>query len=109
MNPNQPIKPVNLDKAKSYLGLAMRAGKLVTGDEGVLAAIRSGQAVMVWIAEDASANAKKKYQDKCHSYHVPLMERLNRQELGACIGKPERVVVAVTDKGFAEMINKVLF
>jgi ribosomal protein L7Ae-like RNA K-turn-binding protein len=102
------MNPAHLHKAKSYLGLAMRAGKLVTGDEGVLQAIRSGQAVMVWIAEDASANALKKYRDKCHFFHVPLIERLTREELGTCVGKPQRVVVAVTDKGFAEMIQKVL-
>ena len=95
-------------KIMSYLGLAMRAGKLATGEEAVLQAIRSGQAVKVLIAEDASENARKKYRDKCAFYQVPLSEPLNRHELGRAIGKAERVAVAVTDPGFAGLIDKVL-
>lgn len=95
-------------KMLSYLGLAMRAGKLVTGDEGVIKAIRSGQASVVIMAEDASANAKKKYRDKCQSYQVPLIECCSRDELGSSIGKAERVIIAVTDAGLSQLIQKSL-
>jgi ribosomal protein L7Ae-like RNA K-turn-binding protein len=94
------------DKFMSYLGLAMRAGKLITGDEGVLKAVRSGEAKLVVMAEDASPNMQKKYRDKCGSYQVPLIERGSRFELGASIGKAERVLIAVTDSGFAQMLRK---
>jgi ribosomal protein L7Ae-like RNA K-turn-binding protein len=90
----------------SYLGLAMRAGKLTTGDTGVMEAIRKGDAKLVVLAQDASDNAKKKYKDKCSHYGVTLMEYGSREELGASIGKAERVVLAVTDPGFAKMIGK---
>lgn len=40
--------------------MAMRAGKLVTGDETVLKAVRSGKAKLVLVAGDASDNTKKK-------------------------------------------------
>ncbi|MEI7026332.1 L7Ae/L30e/S12e/Gadd45 family ribosomal protein [Paenibacillus sp. y28] len=93
-------------KTKSYLGLAMRAGKLVTGDEGVLKAVRSGEARLVLIAEDAAGNARKKFTDKCSHYGVQLLEAGSRFDLGACIGKPERVVVAVCDAGFAKLIRE---
>lgn len=84
----------------------MRAGKLVTGDEGVLKAIRSGDAKLVIIAEDASPNTRKKFQDKCLFYGVPLMEVGTKAELGGSIGKEMRVILGVLDGGFAHMLQK---
>jgi ribosomal protein L7Ae-like RNA K-turn-binding protein len=96
----------NHTKTLSYLGLALRAGKLASGDEAVLKAVRDGTAKLVFLAGDASDNAKKKYRDKCAYYNVPLLEIWGRRELGHSIGKPERVVVAVTDEGLSELVRK---
>ncbi|WP_276352458.1 L7Ae/L30e/S12e/Gadd45 family ribosomal protein [Cohnella caldifontis] len=92
------------NKALSRLGLAMRAGKLVTGEETVLKAIRAGEAKLVVLAGDASENTGKKLADKCGSYGVPLVTGFTRYELGWAVGKPERVMFAVTDQGFADLI-----
>jgi len=101
-----PIRNVQetMSKALSYLGMAMRAGKLVTGDDTVLKSIRQGKAHLVIVAGDASDNTKKKYRDKCGYYNVKLAEAFDRVELGMAIGKEARVLVAVTDAGFARMI-----
>lgn len=48
-----------MSKTLSYLGLAMRAGKIVTGDEAVLKAVRSSEARLVVLAGDASDNTQK--------------------------------------------------
>ncbi|WP_019003803.1 L7Ae/L30e/S12e/Gadd45 family ribosomal protein [Cohnella laeviribosi] len=93
------------NKALSRLGLAMRAGKLVTGEEFVLKAIRSGDAKLVLLAGDASELTRKKVEDKCGSYNVPLLIGYTRYELGGAVGKPERVLFAVTDRGFADLIR----
>ncbi|MBW5444531.1 50S ribosomal protein L7ae [Cohnella sp. CFH 77786] len=92
------------NKALSRLGLAMRAGKLVSGEETVLKAVRAGEAKLVVLAKDASDNTGKKLADKCGSYNVPLVVGFTRFELGGAVGKPERVMFAVTDQGFADMI-----
>jgi ribosomal protein L7Ae-like RNA K-turn-binding protein len=92
------------NKALSRLGLAMRAGKLVSGEETVLKAVRAGDAKLVVLAKDASDNTGKKLADKCGSYNVPLVVGFTRFELGGAVGKPERVMFAVTDQGFADMI-----
>ena len=97
-----------MSKTLSYLGLAMRAGKIVTGDEAVLKAVRSSEARLVVLAGDASDNTQKKFRDKCGTYNIPLVIAFHRDELGASIGKDQRVVLAVTDKGFAEMISRTL-
>ena len=92
------------NKTLSQLGMAMRAGKLITGDEIVLKAVRSKQAYLVIVAADASANTKKKFRDKCNTYGIQLAEAFDRDQLGKAIGKPERVVLAVTDAQFGKMI-----
>lgn len=92
----------------SGLGLAMRAGKLVTGDELVLKSIRSREAKLVIVAGDASANTQKKFRDKCGTYNIPLIIGFDREALGRSVGKPERVVLAITDPGFTEMIRKAI-
>lgn len=92
------------NKMYSMLGLAMRAGKVAAGDDTVLKAVRSGEAKLVILAEDAAPNAQKKYRDKCSHYQIPLVEYGSRFELGSAIGKVDRVVLAVTDKGFADRI-----
>ncbi|MFC4598984.1 YlxQ family RNA-binding protein [Cohnella hongkongensis] len=93
------------NKALSRLGLATRAGKLISGEEVVLKAIRSGEAKLVILAGDASENTRKKIKDKCSSYDVPLLVGFTRFELGSAVGKPERVLFAVTDRGFADMLS----
>lgn len=94
------------DKFFSNLGLAMRAGKLVTGEEMVIDAVRSGEAKLVIVAEDASDNTYKKINDKCSYYHVPIHQIGRREQLGSSIGKEARVAIAVTDAGFARMLLK---
>ncbi len=88
------------------LGLAMRAGKVVHGEQAVLDAVRSQEAKLVLLAADASDNTRKKYADKCSHYHIPLVEYGTRDEIGAGIGKESRVAVAVTDSGFARLLTE---
>ncbi|MBA4602085.1 YlxQ family RNA-binding protein [Thermoactinomyces mirandus] len=95
-----------MDKLLQQLGLAMRAGRVVSGEEFVLKEIRSGKAWLVLLAVDAGRNTKKKIADKCSFYNVPLMRCGNREQLGKAIGKEERVVAAVTDQGFARLLMK---
>lgn len=98
----------NNARVLSHLGMARRAGKLVAGDESVMASIRSGEAKLVIVAADAADNARKKYRDKCDYYKVDVYEQFTRAELGASIGQAGRVVLSVTDAGFARMIREAI-
>lgn len=93
---------------ESLLGLANRAGKCVSGEELVVKEIRQQRAKMILLAEDASANTRKKLIDKCTYYQVPYYIVPNRYELGNAIGKEQRVTVAVIDNGFAEKLKKLI-
>ncbi len=83
------------------IGLAKKASCVVAGNEAVMNAVRSGQAKLVFLAQDAGANTSKKYHDKCAFYGVSLYECLTADELGRALGRAHSAVVAVTDPGFA--------
>ncbi|RSK27070.1 YlxQ family RNA-binding protein [Bacillus sp. HMF5848] len=99
---------MNNDKWKFLLGLANRAGKVLSGEELVLKEVRSGRAKIVLLSEDASQNTTKKITDKCNYYSIPVKKVKDRYTLGQAIGKEARVVVAVSDNGFATKLTVLL-
>ena len=86
------------------LGLAKRAGKVVTGEEKCLKAIRSGNSRIVIIASDASPNTRKSITDSCKHYSVKYIEASLKAELGKYTGAESRAVVSVNDDNFAKAI-----
>ncbi len=90
----------------NLLGLARRASRLTTGDQLVLSAIRSGEAKLVFVASDASANTRK-FSDKSSYYQVPLVTMFSKMDLSQAIGS-DRAMIAVTDAGFAKKMQELL-
>ena len=94
------------DKILSLLGLAAKAGKLVSGEFMTERAVKSGQACLVVVAADASANTKKMFLNMCSFYHVPIMEYGQKEVLGHAIGRQFRASLAVTDEGLARSVQE---
>ena len=92
------------DNIHGLLGLARRAGALISGNETVMNHIRSKRASLVIIADDASKNTKKTIINKCGYYDVPLIERYTADELNKAVGKSGYKVFAVIDRSFAKTI-----
>ncbi|WP_042471999.1 YlxQ family RNA-binding protein [Bacillus ndiopicus] len=90
------------------LGLAARARKVVSGEELVVKEVRTGGAKLVLLANDASANTAKKIKDKCTYYNVEFYVFGDRYDLGHATGKEARVVLAITDSGFAKKMSSLL-
>ncbi|MFL2106508.1 YlxQ-related RNA-binding protein [Desemzia sp. FAM 23991] len=97
----------NEQKALNLLGLATRAGKLVSGEDLTIKQVRSEKAKVVIIANDASENTRKKISDKCQYYEIPYTIQYSKAELSQAIGK-ERTIVCLTDAGFAKKIRELL-
>ncbi|WP_179860777.1 YlxQ family RNA-binding protein [Sporosarcina koreensis] len=95
-------------KIYQMLGLAARARKLITGEELAVSEIRAQRAKLVILSNDASDGTKKKVSDKCTSYNVEKHVFGDRASLGHAIGKESRVVLAVTDSGFAKKLSGLL-
>lgn len=88
------------------LGLAQKAGKLASGDVAVRSALKSGKAKLLLVAADAAPNSKKDMYYLAEMANIPVMEVLNRVELGFAIGKAKRTAIAVLDRNFVNMIKK---
>ena len=97
-----------MNKALQLLSLAMRAGKVVSGEFKTEESVKSGQARLVILAIDASENTKKKFENMCDFYEVPIRVYAEKEELGHFIGKEFRASVAVTDEGLANKIMEVM-
>ena len=89
------------DRIYSMLGLAMKAGKVVSGEFAVDKSIKDGSAWLVIIASDASDNTTKKFSNSCEFYGT-------KEELGRAIGRDMRSSLAITDEGFAKSLGKYL-
>lgn len=94
------------DKVLSLLGLATRSRNVVSGGFATETAVKSGKAHLVIIAEDASDNTRKKYNNMCDYYEVPCAFYGTKEVIGHSMGREERSVLAVTDEGFANSIQK---
>ena len=97
----------NKAKSLNLLGLAMRAGQLVTGEEGVLKEIRGNKAQLVLIATDAGASTHKRIQDKTTYYEIPFYDGFTQAEISHAIGR-SRTTIAVMDAGFATKLKELL-
>lgn len=95
-----------LKQILSQIALAMKAGKLVSGEYPVEKALKEMKAYLVVIAEDASNNTKKHFSDMCRYRNIPIRFFGSKEEIGRTIGKEYRASIAVTDEGFANSILK---
>lgn len=96
------------NKVLSLLGIAMRGRNLVSGEYQTLEAIRKGSAMLVIIAEDASDNTQKLFEDKSAFYKVPAVRFGTKESLGRAIGKEQRSSIGVCNAGLADAIIRQL-
>ena len=94
------------NKAISMISLGMRAGKVRGGEFASEEAVKNGKAFLLILAEDASGNTRKKFENMCAWYQVPLVVYSTKETLGRAIGKDERASLVVYDENFAASIIK---
>ena len=87
----------NNNKVLSLLGLATKAGKVASGEFSTEKSVKTGKGFLVLVADDASQNTRKKFQNMCDFYEVPIYFIANKEELGRFCGKEFRA-------SFAELI-----
>ena len=96
---------MNTHKALGMIGLAARAGKIVSGEFVVEKAVKGRKACLVIIAEDASANTKKKFRNMCDYYRLPCYYFETKERLGHAIGKEFRASIACVEENMAKAIT----
>lgn len=91
----------------NLLGIAQRAGKLVTGEDLAVKAIQKQTAKFVFVASDASQNTKKKIKDKSLYYQVLVDDSFEQALLSNAIGR-KRSIIVVADEGFAKKFTELI-
>lgn len=86
----------------SFLGLALRGGRAVVGEEPVESVVRARDARVLLLADDASDHTRRRcvhFADvgQCLWLKLPF----TKDELGQSLGRSSVALVAVTDIGFA--------
>lgn len=93
-----------MDHALGMLGMAMRAGRVVSGEFSVEKAVKTGIAELVIVASDASANTTKNFRDMCAYYDCPIVIYGTKETIGHAIGKEFRASIAITDERLAQAV-----
>lgn len=97
----------NQQKLLNLLGLAQRAGKVISGEEQVVKAIQHQEVQLVFLATDAASNLTKKILDKSQSYQVEVAHLFSTQELSIAVGRA-RKVLAISDAGFTKKMRSLM-
>ncbi len=92
----------------TFLGLAARAGKVVSGSQAVEDSVRKGNVFLVIVSEDSSDKTSSKVRELTEINHLETLRFSTKNNIGHHIGKPERAVVAIIDKGFSERLKVML-
>ena len=75
---------MNETKFKNLLGMAQRAGKLLSGDFVAEKAIKRGNVPLALLATDCAKNNAEKYIWLAQQYDVPLRNVLDKSGTGSC-------------------------
>lgn len=95
-----------MDKILNNLGLCQKANGLISGEEMVIEGIQSGKVYYVFLASDAGYNTTKQVLDKAKYYEILVDNTYTSAELSHSIGKQNRKVIGITNKGFLKILKR---
>lgn len=90
------------------LGIAAKSGNVVSGEFATEKSVKTGQAYLVIVSEEASFNTNKMFTNMTEFYEVPMYVFGTKEELGRCIGKEFRASLAITDENLANAVESKL-
>lgn len=116
----EEVRPVSLEtmlelvarllgeRIVSTLALANKAGRIVSGTEKVMDALRKGNVALLLLAEDISEDSATKFLAIADRTGVESFRFSLKERLGAPLGKEIRSAVAVAPGPFAESLRREL-
>lgn len=93
---------MSIEGALGAVGLAQKAGKCISGTDSVERVIQNGAAKLLLIDENISRRTRDDWLRRAERAGIETVE-LNG--LGSSIGRPGRMIAAITDERFARMIT----
>ncbi len=99
---------VDYQKICGLLGLATKAGKIIAGTDACIEAIEKKSIFLILLAQDASERTKNLFYQKAKDYQIIVIDKLTMESLSRAIGKQNKAVVGVKEKGFAQAMEQVV-
>ncbi len=93
----------NRQKALNLLGLAERAGKLISGAEIVIVGLKAKKVKIVILANDCQTDTSEKVTRAAEKSNVMVVSDFDSGEISHAIGK-NRKVLGITDQGFCQAL-----
>ena len=90
-----------MDKIYGILGIAAKAGKILSGFDSIQEGIQKQQVNLVIVAQDASEKTKKEIRFICDKYGISYITWGNIEENSHAIGKVNRAIIGICDSGLA--------
>lgn len=97
-----------MSKAYSMIGLAKKAGKIMTGSDVCERGLKARKIDLLIISQDASEGTTKNFECMCNHRNINYRIFGNRETLGKFTGKEEIVVVGICDRGFSDAICRLI-
>ncbi|MEA4962719.1 putative ribosomal protein YlxQ [bioreactor metagenome] len=98
----------NRKKVQSMIGMAYKAGRVISGEDPVRFALKKNNIKLLIIAEDASENTKKRFINSAVYYHIPYFIYMTKEELSISLGQKIRSIAGITDEGFSDYLISLL-
>jgi len=92
------------ERIGSYLALANKAGKVVTGSDMVIEFIRKKKTGFVLLANDISPAIGARVAEVARRYAVPHEAIFAKERIGAYVGKGLRSAAAIERSGFSDAL-----
>lgn len=97
-----------INKVYGLLGISSKAGKVISGTEVVLEAIRKHKVKLVIVAEDAAERTIKNIKYECEKNNINMVVFGNIFDNSKYIGKQNRAVIGISDINLCLAIEKII-
>ncbi len=101
------IEDLLLRRCLNHLGLANRAGKVVTGFEKVRRILKAGKTGILMIANDAADNSRSKISQGLDN--LQIIDMFARDDLSSALGQENAVHLALLPDGVTKSLMREIF
>jgi ribosomal protein L7Ae-like RNA K-turn-binding protein len=105
---DEPARRAAARRVLDLLGLAARAGGIVSGIDAVRRAARENNVFRVILADDAAPGQQGKLTPLLEARRVPFHTVFTRDELGAATGRGAVSAIGITDSNFARRTGELV-
>jgi uncharacterized protein len=93
------------DRLGSCLGMAQKAGAVVSGATLLQQALAHNRVHYVVLAEDIAASRAEEYRSRCIQLGIPWTTLFSKVELGQFLGKPSRSAIGLSEPRFCQLLQ----